>query len=609
MARAALRLPSRVCAMVERGSMRTATWRSGALWLIAAGATAAAVVLPFLALAFEALQGSGGLWSHLFSTILPVSLRDTLVLLCGVGILVAFIGTGAAWLVTAYEFPGRRVAEWALLLPLAVPTYIVAYTYLDILHPIGVVQSTIRALLGYTSPREFRLPDIRSMAGCIFVLSFVLYPYVYIATRSMFLTQPASLIEAARTLGVSRRAVFWRVALPLARPAVAVGISLALMETLNDVGAAEFLGVRTLTVSIYTTWVTRSDLPGASQIALALLVVVMAVVALEQYARRRQRFAASTRSARSFERQQVSRPMGFVLLALCLFPVLAGFAAPALYLVTEAWARLDYAGIPPRFASIVTATVIFSAAATVMTLALGSATAYAARIRPALYSSTAFRLSAVGYAAPGTVIAIGLVVVLGGIDRTVNGLVTSWFGVPTGLIFLGSGAALVYAYSARFMAISSGGMAAALSRIPQSLDEVSRTLGETPSGTLRRVHLPLTRTGLAAAALLVFVDCVKELPATLLLRPLNVETLATHLYGEAARGTYEDASISALMIVVIALLPVVLLSRVGSERNLRRHQIEPVPETPLPASPVSAAVVEPVQLQSPPPAGYRQPGE
>lgn len=325
--------------MAATGSMRNRRRRSGAAWLVAAGFTALAVALPFLALAFEAMQGSEGLWAHLFSTILPVALRDTLVLLAGVGVLVAVLGTGTAWLVTAYDFPGRRTLEWALLLPLAVPTYIVAYTYLDILHPIGIVQDTLRGILGYSSPREFRLPDIRSMTGCILLLAFVLYPYVYIATRAMFLTQPASLIEAARTLGVSRRVVFWRVALPLARPAVAVGISLALMETLNDIGAAEFLGVRTLTVSIYTTWITRSDLPGASQIALSLLVVVVAVVALEQYARRRQRFAAGAqRGGKSFERQRVSAPVGLTLLAVGLIPVLIGFVGPALYLATEAWA-------------------------------------------------------------------------------------------------------------------------------------------------------------------------------------------------------------------------------------------------------------------------------
>lgn len=533
-------------------------------WLKLAALTAALVCLPFLALLFEAVQGSEGLWSHLAASVLPKAFLDTAILLFGVGILVASMGTGAAWLVTAYEFPGRRTMEWALLLPLAVPTYIVAYAYLDILHPIGPVQGAVRWLLGYSSPREFRLPDIRSMTGCIVLLGFVLYPYVYIATRAMFLTQPASLIEVSRTLGVSRNGVFRRVALPLARPAIVVGVSLALMETLNDIGASEFLGVRTLTVSIYTTWVTRSDLPGASQLALALLAVVVAIVAAEQYARRKQRFAPNAqRSGGSIERQKISLPKGLLLLALCLLPVFVGFIAPAAHLAIEAYTRLDYAGLPVRFLANISNTIFFSAAATIITLVLGSATAYAARLHPGARSAWFYRLATIGYAAPGTVVALGLLIALGVFDRTADRIASSWLGFSTGLLFLGSGTALLYAYSTRFLAISAGAMAAGLSRIPQSLDDVSRMLGETSSGTLRRVHLPLSKTALAASGLLVFVDCIKELPATLLLRPLNVETLATHLYGEAARGTYEEASISALMIVLIALLPVIWLARVG----------------------------------------------
>lgn len=537
-------------------------------WLKLAALTAALVCLPFLALLFEAVQGSEGLWSHLAASVLPKAFLDTVILLAGVGILVASMGTGAAWLVTAYEFPGRRTMEWALLLPLAVPTYIVAYAYLDILHPIGPVQGAVRWLLGYSSPREFRLPDIRSMTGCIVLLGFVLYPYVYIATRAMFLTQPASLIEVSRTLGVSRNGVFRRVALPLARPAIVVGVSLALMETLNDIGASEFLGVRTLTVSIYTTWVTRSDLPGAAQLALALMFVVVAIVAAEQYARRKQRFAPNAqRSGGSIERQQVSLPKGLLLLALCLLPVFVGFVAPAAHLAVEAYTRLDYAGLPVRFLANISNTIFFSAIATLITLVLGSAAAYAARLHPGTPSAWFYRLATIGYAAPGTVVAIGLLIALGAFDRTADRIASSWLGFSTGLLFLGSGAALLYAYSTRFLAISAGAMAAGLSRIPQSIDDVSRMLGETSSGTLRRVHLPLSKTALAASGLLVFVDCIKELPATLLLRPLNVETLATHLYGEAARGTYEEASISALMIVLIALLPVIWLARVGRAEN------------------------------------------
>src|SRR5690606_32253701 len=249
-------------------------------WLLAALLIAAAVLLPLLALAWTAAHGSEGLWSHIAANVLPRAAWNTLLLLLGVGVLVVAIGTGAAWLVTAYEFRGRSTMAWALLLPLAVPTYIVAYAYLDLLHPLGPVQGALRAVLGLDSPRDFRLPDIRGLAGCIVLLGFVLYPYVYMTTRAMFMTQAASLLEAARTLGSGRVALFTRVALPLARPAIAVGAALALLETLNDIGASEFLGVQTLTVSVYTTWITRSDLPGAAQIALAMLLLVVLLIAL-----------------------------------------------------------------------------------------------------------------------------------------------------------------------------------------------------------------------------------------------------------------------------------------------------------------------------------------
>ncbi|WP_244530053.1 iron ABC transporter permease [Rhizobium sp. NFR07] len=511
----------------------------------------------------EAMKGSAGLWGHLFSTILPVALVDTVILLLGVGLVTATIGTSTAWLVTAYNFPGRRLLEWSLLLPLAVPTYIIAYAYLDILHPIGVVQGSIRWILGYETLRQFRLPDVRSMAGCILLLGFVLYPYVYIPTRAMFLTQSGNLVDAARTLGVSRRAVFWRVALPLARPAVAIGIALALMETLNDVGAAEFLGVRTLTVSIYTTWITRTDLPGASQIALALLMVVLALVGLERFARRQQRYATDARRTRGLAQQEAGPVKGLFFLFAGALPVLIGFIVPAIYLSTEAWKRYQFAGLSPRILDEAVSTILIAALATAATVGFGLVVAYTNRVRPGRLSAMSLRISTMGYAAPGTVVAIGVLIVLAGLDRFIDRTASDWFGVSTGLLFMGSGAALVYALTMRFLAISAGGIEAGLSRIPLSLDHASRTLGQSTQGTFRHVHLPLSKTAIAAAALLVFVDCVKELPATLLLRPLNVETFATHLYGEAARGTYEEASIAALAIVAISILPVILLSRVG----------------------------------------------
>nr|WP_245410185.1 iron ABC transporter permease [Falsochrobactrum shanghaiense] len=537
--------------------------RAGWGWFCLSGLVAFLVFLPVFALCLEALRGSSGLWSHLFSTILTTAFVDTVILLAGVGIITGLVGTSAAWLVTAYDFRGRAVLEWALLLPLAVPTYIVAYAYLDILHPIGPVQGAIRFLLGYDSPRQFRLPDIRSMTGCILLLGFVLYPYVYIPTRAMFLTQSASLVEAARTLGVSRKGIFWRVALPLARPAVAVGVSLALMETLNDIGAAEFLGVRTLTVSIYTTWVTRSDLPGAAQIALALLLIVVLLISIERWARRKQRFSSNIRRSRGFDSLRVRGFKGIWLFLLCALPIIIGFIMPATYLVAEAVKRLRFAGISPRLAGEAFNTIAFSTVATLLVLLCGMLVAYAIRLFPAAASRWFYRIATMGYAAPGTVIAIGIMVVAGSFDRLFSEITAYLFGWSTGLVLIGSGAALVYAYVVRFLAISAGSIDAGLERIPQSLDHASRTLGRSVTGTFRSIHLPLSRTAIVAAGLLVFVDCVKELPATLLLRPLNIETFATHLYGEAARGTYEEASVAALAIVVTGILPVILLARVG----------------------------------------------
>ncbi|OWJ68640.1 ABC transporter permease [Inquilinus limosus] len=535
----------------------------GRRWLSAAAIIGGLVALPVLALAWEALQGSTGLWPHLLAYVLPPALGQTALLLLGVGLMVTALGTSTAWLVTAYDFPGRRQLEWALLLPLAVPTYIIAYAYLDILHPLGVVQGAIRGLLGYSGPREFRLPDLRSMTGCIVLLGFVLYPYVYITTRAMFLTQAANLVEVSRTLGTRRGQVFRRVALPLARPAIAVGVSLALMETLNDIGASEFLGVRSLTISVYTTWVTRSDLPGAAQIALAMLVLVVALVAMERWARRRQRYWTAAQRSRAFTPHRLAPLPGLAALALGLVPVLIGFAAPALYLAVEAWKRFRFNGISDRLLSEAVNTVALAAIATAAVLLCGVVVAYTARSRPGRVAAALQRLSTLGYAMPGTVIAIGILVPVAALDQAIDRAAGAWLGVSTGLLLIGSGAALVYAYAARFLAISTGAVEAGFSRIPHSFDQASRSLGQTVTGTFRHVHLPLSKAALAAAGLLVFVDCMKELPATLLLRPLNVETLATHLYGEAARGTYEEAAIAALVIVLVGILPVVLLARVG----------------------------------------------
>jgi iron(III) transport system permease protein len=545
--------------------------RTGGGWLVAACCVALLALLPVAALAFAAMGGDGSLWPHLLQNVLPAALKDTLLLLLGTGVLVVALGTGSAWLVTAYDFRGRRIFEWALLLPLAVPTYIMAYAWMDLLHPIGPLQTGLRSLLGLANPQDLRLPDLRSLPGCVLVLGFVLYPYVYLTTRAVFLMQASGLLEAARTLGQGPRAVFLRVALPMARPAIAVGTALALMEAINDIGASELLGVRTLTVSIYSTWVNRSDLAGAAQIALAMLAVVVVLLVIERLARRRQRYAGGAQKSRRMAPQRIGGSRAAAVAALLALPVLLGFVAPAGYLVAKAVERMRFAGFPPQLLEVTLDTLKLATLATAFTLLAAMAVIYALRLRPGGAAATFERIATLGYAIPGTVLGIGLLAPMGAADDLLASLIESVTGYVPGLLLLGTSVALVYAYSTRFLAVAAGNLEAGFTRIPAALDQAGRTLGATSSGVLGRIHLPLLRPALAAAALLVFVDCMKELPATLLLRPLDVETLATHLYAEAVRGTYEDGAIAALLILVAGLVPVILLSRVGAHAARKEH--------------------------------------
>ena len=525
----------------------------GASWLIALG-----VLAPILSLAWLALGADFSHWQDLLRYVLPDAAANTGLLLLGVGAVVLLVGTGCAWLVTAYDFPGRRWLHWALLLPLAMPAYIVAFAYLDLLHPIGPVQGALRWLLGYDSPRQWRLPDLRSMGGAIFVLGFTLYPYVYMTARAMFMTQPAHLMEAARSLGETRWGAFWRVALPMARPALVVGLSLALLETLNDIGASEFLGVHTLTVSIYTTWVTRSDLAGAAQIACSMLLAVVVLVWLERQGRSRQRFGSAQRM-RAIEPHRLPARTAWLATLFCCVPVLIGFAAPAAYLAWESAKRFAQgSGISDGLLSSLLNTLGLALGVTVIAVAAGLVIAWATRtsISTKAPSRWQAQIAALGYAVPGTVLAIGLLTPALALDAGLAQL----FGAE-GLPLMGLGVVLVVACVIRFLVMPVGGIEAGLARIPPTLEQASRLLGESRLGTLRRVHLPLLRPAMTTSAMLVFVDAMKELPATLLLRPADFDTLATWLYAEAARGTYEEGAIAALCIVVAGLIPVMLLAR------------------------------------------------
>jgi len=533
---------------------------------VTVGAVLLAVLAPLLSLACAAWPGSPDLWTHLVRYVLPAATLDTVVLLSGVGVATVVLGTGLAWLVTAYEFPARRLLDGCLLLPLAVPTYIVAYTYLDILHPVGPVQEALRWLLGYDGPREFRLPDIRSMPGCISVLGFVLYPYVYLPTRALFVLQSASLIETGRTLGLTGPQTFVHIALPLARPAIAVGLSLALMEALNDIGASEFMGIRTLTVSIYATWVTRSDLPGAAQISLGMLTVVLALVLMERWARRHQGYANDAQHPRPIVRSRLSASAGVLAVLAVIAPIAIGFGLPAAYLLHAAAARIEATGVPSSMFVALQTTLLFATAATAITVAAGLAIAYSVRRVSGRAAAAILTLTSIGYATPGTVVALAVLPIITGVDRLIDSAVGLLFGGATGLLLLGSGIGVLYAYFVRFLAVPVGGTESALAKLSRSLDDAAATLGAPPRERLWRIHLPLIRRAIAASAVLMFVDCMKELPATLLLRPIGVETLATLLYGEAARGTYENGAIAALLIVSVGLVPVWILSRLTDYR-------------------------------------------
>ncbi|WP_338664214.1 iron ABC transporter permease [Pararoseomonas sp. SCSIO 73927] len=526
-----------------------------------AAAGVAVVALPVLALLAAAARGSGDLWPHLIRHVLPGAAVETLLLLAGVGAVVVGVGTGTAWLVACHRFPGRRVLSAALVLPLALPAYVSAYAWLDVLHPAGPVQSGLRALLAPLEMGPLPMPEIRSLPGCVTVMGSVLYPYVYLPARAAFLAQGAELVQAGRGLGAGGFRLFRSIALPLAWPAVAAGASLALLEALNDVGAAEFLGVRTLTVSVYVTWITRSSLAGAAQVALAILVLVAGLLALESWARARLRGRGAGREGAVPVLRTLSPLAGWLAALSCLIPVLLGFLIPAAYLAWAAWGRVAAFGPPRELGAWIGNSATLSAAATLLTLPAALALAMAARgealpdRRPVL-GRALLRAGRLGYALPGGLVAVGLVVAFGALD----GLTEDWARPLPALS--GTASALVAAYFVRFLAIPAGGLDAGYAGIRPQLDWSARAMGAGPGRILARVHLPLLAPSLLAAALLVFLDTMKELPATLLLRPFDRETLATALYAEAARGTYEEGAVAALALVA-AGLPVIALLVLG----------------------------------------------
>jgi iron(III) transport system permease protein len=519
------------------------------------------VALPVLAVGANLLTGgTDETWRHLSATVLPEYATNSIWLCLGVGLGVAAMGTGAAWLVALNDFPGRRMAEWALLLPMAMPAYVLAYTYTDFLQFVGPVQSGLRESFGWNKG-DYWFPDVRSLGGAIVLFSCVLYPYVYLLVRTAFLERAGGMIEAARALGLSPWQGFWRVSIPLARPAIAAGMALALMETLADYGTVAYFAVQTFTTGIYRAWFSLGDRVAAAQLAAALLGFVALLILLERVSRGRARYHES--SGRRRATRQVLTGWHALLAQLgCAIPIVVGFLLPALLLLRLATgdAGEQAEGFAARFLILARNSFALAALAAGLAALLALLLGFAARDGKALPRFAA-RIVGLGYAVPGSVIAVGVLIPVTRFDHLLAGLWQQLTGVNPGLILTGGIAALVYAYLARFLAIALQTVDAGLARITPSMEAAARSLGSSPAETLRRVHLPLLRGSLLTAGLLVFVDVMKELPATLVMRPFNFDTLATQTFTLAADERLAEASNAALAIVVVGLLPIILLAR------------------------------------------------
>ncbi|GGL65090.1 ABC transporter permease [Wenxinia marina] len=528
-------------------------------WSVGAVLIAALMLLPVASVLWIALHPAENIWPHLVSTTLPRYLGNTALLMAGVGLLSAAAGTGAAWLVVMYRFPGHWWLQWALLAPLAVPAYVGAYALVDFLEYAGPVQRMLRATFGWESAADYWFPAIRTRGAAILVLSAALYPYVYLLARAAFREQSGAGYEVARALGVGPWGRLWRVGLPSARPAIAAGTAVVMMETINDFGTVDYFAVQTLTTGIFSVWLQAGNIGGAAQLATLSLALIVALVVVEKLSRRRSRHFLAARSQRPVTAQPLTGVRGWGAALMCALPVAGGFVLPVAVLVSHALDAGEWAA--PGLIRALTHTLTVGGAAAAITVALGLFMSYGARLSGRRLPVLLLPLTAIGYAVPGAVLGVGLLIPLAALDNRVADAVLALTGSDPGLILTGSAGALTLAYAVRFFAIGQGTADAALGRVPPSLPMAARSLGRTAGGALRAVHLPLIRASVLSALLLVFVDCVKELPATLLLRPFNYDTLATRVHAKASLENIAEAAPAALAITLVGLAAVALLAR------------------------------------------------
>ena len=544
-------------AVDSRPTLTTFAAASGSVaWTVMAILIAIPVALPLLVVVAALLFPTTAVWSHLMQTVLLTYTVNTLSLMFIVAVLAASIGVGAAWLTAHYRFPGSGWLGVALILPLAAPAYVVGYVYADLFDATGPVQGMLRSLAG-VQLGDYYFPAVRSLGGAGLVIALVLYPYVYLLAKTNFQSQAGALNESARVLGMGRSQVFWRVVLPVARPAIIGGLALVMMETIADYGVAEHFGVPTFTTGIFRTWYAMGEHDAALKLAGCLFLLVAVLVVLEQSARRGERFNPLSRNVAA-EKIPLGGVAGLLAAGLCLLPVLGGFIVPVGTLLWYAVVQGDPLlgqGFYIYGLNSISVAVVAAGVCSAVALLLN----YAARLRRDRWLNLGVRLATLGYALPGMVLAVGVLLPLTYIDRALAQYLTESLGRPVGLLLTGSIFALVLVYVARFLTVAFNSTQTAMHQLHPQLDAVARTLGNSPAGVLRRVHLPLLRPAVLSGLLLVFIDVMKELPATLILRPFNFETLATRVYRLASDERLSEASTAAVIIVALGLLPTIWL--------------------------------------------------
>ena len=532
--------------------------------LVVAVLVAALAGLPVASVGLNIfVGGTSATWSHLAQTVLPEYIANSLLLCVGVGLGVALLGVTTAWLTAMHDFPGRRFFEWALVLPLAMPAYVMAYVYTDFLQFVGPVQTILRESFGWEHG-DYWFPDIRTLPGAILMFVCVLYPYVYLLARAAFLERASGMLEAARTLGMGPWRGFFSVSLPLARPAIAAGIALALMETLADYGTVAYFAVNTFTTGIYRAWFSLGDRVAAAQLAAMLLSFVLFLLMVERVSRGRARYNNTTGRNRPMPGARLGGAAAVLAFVACAVPLLLGFVLPASLLLKMAFSEGD-AQFGERFLLLSRNSFMLAGITACIGVFLALLMAYGARLSKSTLATALNRLVGLGYAVPGAVIAVGVLIPVTRLDNWLAGQWEHWFGSNPGLLLTGGIAALIYAYLVRFLAVALHTVESSLAKITPNMDDAARCLGLGQGETLRRVHAPMLRGSLFTAGLLVFVDVMKELPATLVMRPFNFDTLATQAYTLAADERLAEASTASLAIVAVGLLPLIALSRQVSQ--------------------------------------------